>query len=42
MRLSMYSCKSAANDVQKILRDFKLQDVQGLVFDLRNNGGLSA
>ena len=35
----MYSCKSAANDVQKILRDFKLQDVQGLVFDLRNNGG---
>ena len=39
MRLSMYSCKSAANDVQKILRDFKLQDVQGLVFDLRNNGG---
>ena len=39
MRLSMYSCKSAANDVQKILRDFKLQDVKGLVFDLRNNGG---
>ena len=39
MRLSMYSCKSAANDVQKILRDFKMQDVQGLVFDLRNNGG---
>ena len=39
MRLSMYSCKSAANDVQKILRDFKLQDVEGLVFDLRNNGG---
>jgi carboxyl-terminal processing protease len=39
MRLSMYSCKSAANDVQKILRDFKMQDVEGLVFDLRNNGG---
>ena len=39
MKLSMYSCKSAANDVQKILRDFKLQDVEGLVFDLRNNGG---
>ena len=39
MRLSMYSCKSAANDVQKIIRDFKLQDVKGLVFDLRNNGG---
>jgi len=39
MRLSMYSCKSATNDVQKILRDFKLQDVEGLVFDLRNNGG---
>lgn len=39
MRLSMYSCKSAANDVQKILRDFKIKGVEGLVFDLRNNGG---
>lgn len=39
MRLSMYSCKSAANDVQKILRDFKIKEVEGLVFDLRNNGG---
>ncbi len=31
--------RSATNDVQKILEDFKKQKVDGVVMDLRNNGG---
>ena len=34
-----YTCKSAGNDVRKILIDFNSKQVNGLVIDLRNNGG---
>lgn len=33
------NAKSASHDVRKILEDFKAQGVQGVVMDLRNNGG---
>ena len=39
LRLNAFACKSATNDVKKILREFNLSGVDGLVFDLRNNGG---
>ncbi|HMC64416.1 MAG TPA: S41 family peptidase, partial [Gemmataceae bacterium] len=31
--------KSATEDVRKILRDFKAKDIDGVVLDLRHNGG---
>ena len=37
--LNNYACKSATNDVQKILRDFRFEGIEGLIIDLRNNGG---
>ncbi len=39
LKLNSYACKSATNDVQKILRNFRLENIDGLVMDLRNNGG---
>ncbi|MFO0948239.1 MAG: carboxy terminal-processing peptidase [Planctomycetota bacterium] len=33
------NAKSASHDVRKILEDFKAKGVQGVVMDLRNNGG---
>jgi len=37
--LNSYGCKSVSNDVQKILRGFKFNNIDGLIMDLRNNGG---
>ena len=37
--LNNYACKSATNDVQKFLRDFRFEGIEGLIIDLRNNGG---
>ena len=34
-----YTCKSAGNDVREILVNFKSEEVNGVVIDLRNNGG---
>ena len=31
--------KSSSNDVRKILEEFNSKNVEGLVLDLRNNGG---
>lgn len=39
LRLGDADAKSATNDVRKILEDFKKQGVQGVVVDLRGNGG---
>ncbi len=38
-RMNAYACKSATNDVQKFLRDFRFEGIEGLIIDLRNNGG---
>ena len=35
----MYICKTATSDVQKFLREFNYEEIQGAVLDLRNNGG---
>lgn len=34
-----YDYKSCSKDVKRLLRELKTQNVDGLVFDLRNNGG---
>lgn len=34
-----YNYKSSSKDVKKLLKELKIQNVDGLVFDLRNNGG---
>ena len=39
LKLNTYACKSATSDVQKFLRDFRSEGIDGLVMDLRNNGG---
>ena len=39
MKVNALGCKSITNDVQKFLRDFKIDEVEGLIIDLRNNGG---
>tara|TARA_B100000676_G_scaffold73870_1_gene73592 strand:+ start:1410 stop:3362 length:1953 start_codon:yes stop_codon:yes gene_type:complete len=39
LKLNNYACKSATNDVQRFLRDFRFEDIEGLIMDLRNNGG---
>ena len=39
LRRNLYVCKTATSDVQKLLREFNYQDIEGIVLDLRNNGG---
>ncbi len=39
LKLNNYACKSATNDVQRFLRDFRFENIEGLIMDLRNNGG---
>ncbi len=39
LRRNVYVCKTASSDVQKLLREFNYQDIEGIVLDLRNNGG---
>ena len=39
LRRNVYICKTATSDVQKLLREFNYQDIEGVVLDLRNNGG---
>ena len=39
LRISQFGCKSATQDVKRFLIDFKLNDVDGAILDLRNNGG---
>ena len=39
LRRNLYVCKTATSDVQKFLREFNYDDIQGAVIDLRNNGG---
>jgi carboxyl-terminal processing protease len=39
LRRNLYVCKTATSDVQKILREFNYDDIEGAVIDLRNNGG---
>ena len=39
LRRNVYICKTATSDVQKFLREFNYEDIQGAVLDLRNNGG---
>ncbi len=34
-----YNYKSSSKDVKKLLKDLKKEDIDGLVIDLRNNGG---
>ena len=34
-----YNYKSSSKDVKRLLKELKIQNVDGLVFDLRNNGG---
>ncbi len=39
MRKNNYLCKSATSDIKKILVDFKSNGIEGIVIDLRDNGG---
>lgn len=39
LRRNLYMCKTATSDVQKFLRAFNYEDIEGIVLDLRNNGG---
>ena len=39
LRRNLYVCKTATSDVQKFLRAFNYEDIEGIVLDLRNNGG---
>ena len=39
LRRNVYICKTATSDVQKFLREFNYEEIQGAVLDLRNNGG---
>lgn len=39
LRRNLYVCKTATSDVQKFLRAFNYDDIEGVVLDLRNNGG---
>ena len=39
LRRNLYVCKTATSDIQKLLREFNFQDIEGIVLDLRNNGG---
>ena len=39
LRRNLYVCKTATSDVQKFLRAFNYEDIEGVVLDLRNNGG---
>jgi len=39
LRRNLYACKTATSDVQKFLRAFNYEDIEGVVLDLRNNGG---
>lgn len=39
LRISQYGCKSATQDIKRFLIDFKLSGVDGVILDLRNNGG---
>ena len=39
LRRNLYVCKTATSDVQKLLREFNYDDIEGAVIDLRNNGG---
>ena len=39
LKRNLYVCKTATSDVQKLLREFNYQDIEGIVLDLRNNGG---
>lgn len=39
LRRNLYVCKTATSDVQKFLREFNYDDIEGAVIDLRNNGG---
>tara|TARA_Y100001935_G_C17304322_1_gene511278 strand:+ start:112 stop:2079 length:1968 start_codon:yes stop_codon:yes gene_type:complete len=39
LRSNVYICKTATSDVHKALRNFNYDEVEGLVIDLRNNGG---
>ena len=39
LRRNVYICKTASSDVQKFLREFNYEEIQGAVLDLRNNGG---
>ena len=39
LRRNLYVCKTATSDVQKLLREFNYDDIEGVVIDLRNNGG---
>lgn len=34
-----YNYKSSSKDVKRLLKELKIQNIDGLVFDLRNNGG---
>jgi len=39
LRRNLYVCKTATSDVQKLLREFNYDNIDGAVIDLRNNGG---
>ena len=39
LRRNLYVCKTATSDVQNFLRAFNYDDIEGVVLDLRNNGG---
>ena len=39
LRRNLYVCKTATSDVQKLLREFNYQEIEGVILDLRNNGG---
>jgi carboxyl-terminal processing protease len=39
LRRNLYVCKTATSDVQKFLREFNYDGIEGVVIDLRNNGG---
>ena len=39
LRRNLYICKTATSDVQNLLREFNYQEIEGVIFDLRNNGG---
>ena len=39
LRISQYGCKSATQDIKRFLIDFKINGVDGVVLDMRNNGG---
>ena len=39
LRRNLYVCKTATSDVQKFLRAFNYEDIEGVILDLRNNGG---